>query len=164
MTQPNLSFTPPFPTHNIPNYYYPEPTLFTCITLLEMALNSDARKSYPDSTEYNDIAKTFTDEVSSLAEKWKNRILNRDAALTANELTVTVKPVFQTLTALGANAIDLRDLPVDQVNGVHLAVVLRATFKHRKRTHGWEEALAVARKALVRDGLEERDALAGLIK
>lgn len=102
-------------------------------------------------------------EVKALSDQWRKLVLDRHAPITANALTATVKPLFRALSRLGAGAVDLRDLPIDQVNGIHLAVVLRATLSFKKRTPGWDEALSIARAALRRDNINEADALMGLI-
>lgn len=101
--------------------------------------------------------------IAELAADWKQQLLDRHAELSANALTKTVKPVFKALTLYGAGAVDLRGLSAETVNGVHLAVVLRATLTRRFMTPGWSDALVVARAALQRDGIDETDALAGLI-
>jgi hypothetical protein len=62
--------------------------------------------------------------------------------------------------------IDFTDLPLDQVNGMQLAVALRATnprlLKDRSKILGWDEALQVAKQALQRDDLNWEHALSGL--
>jgi hypothetical protein len=103
-----------------------------------------------------------TEETKALAAKWMSLMLDKSAPVNANALTKTVKPLFEALSRYGAGAVDLRGLRAEQVNGVHLAVVLRATFSRKQQTLGWEHALSVARDALRRDGLEDDDALAGL--
>ncbi len=145
-------------------YKYPNVEGMTRSKLFTIAAEIGVLNSYLDSDGYAREVESRANEVNAFSTQWKAQVLNRNAAVTANALTGTVKPVFQALTVLGAGAIDLRDLPAEQVNGVHLAVVLRATFKLRNRTPGWKDALAIARQALARDGLEERDALVGLIK
>ena len=102
--------------------------------------------------------------AKTLSQQWKRLVLDKRADVTSKALTATVKPLFQVMTNYGVAAIDLEDLPdADGINGVHLAVVLRATFSYRDRTRGWDSALCKARKALSRDGIDEKDALVGLI-
>jgi hypothetical protein len=132
--------------------------------LFTVAVRIGTQDSYLDSDGYAHEVQCRSAEANALTAKWKTQVLNRGAAVNANALTVTVKPVFEALTLLGAGAVDLRDLSTKEVNGVHLAVVLRATYKQRERTPGWKDALAIAREALSRDGLDEKDALIGLIK
>jgi hypothetical protein len=145
-------------------YKMPEVDSMSRSKLFTVAVRIGAQDSYLDSDGYAHEVECRSAEANALTEKWKTRVLNRSAAVNSNALTVTVKPIFEALTLLGAGAVDLRGLPTTEVNGVHLAVVLRATFKQRERTPGWKEALSVAREALCRDGLDEKDALIGLIK
>jgi len=116
-----------------------------------------------DSVGFKTARTAHQKEIAELAAGWKRQLLDRHAELSANALTKTVKPVFKALTLFGAGAVDLRGLSVETVNGVHLAVVLRATLTRKAQTLGWSEALSVARAALQRDGIDETDALAGLI-
>lgn len=100
--------------------------------------------------------------ASELATSWKAMLLDPNAPVNAKALTSTVKPIFQALSWFGAGAVDLRNLPVDSVNGMHLAVILRATYTRKSQTFGWDQALTIARQALTRDGISAADALAGL--
>lgn len=124
---------------------------------------TEMAESLLDSVGFKAARTAHQKAISELAATWKQQLLNRHAELSANALTKTVKPVFKALTLYGAGAIDLRGLSADTVNGVHLAVILRATLTRKSMTPGWSEALSVARTALHRDGIDETDALAGLI-
>lgn len=93
---------------------------------------------------------------------WKQRVLDRSLGWTANDLSVTTRSILQEVSSADTWAvIDLRGLPVDQVNGMHLAMTLRA-IGYPKVVAGWDEALLVAREALIRDGLNANDALYGM--
>lgn len=121
------------------------------------------QESQLDSAGFKDARKKIVDEAKDMEAQWGKLVLERNAEVTANALSATVKPLFKALSSLGAGAIDLRSLPAERVNGVHLAVVLRATLSQKELTPGWEEALEVARAALRRDGIDEADALIGMI-
>ena len=88
-------------------------------------------------------------------------VLDRTAPYDADGLTPTVQALFGQMMC--GTVIDFTDLPLDQVNGMQLAVALRATnpliLKDRTKVLGWEEALEVAKLALQRDGLDWKDAL-----
>lgn len=103
------------------------------------------------------------DEMLAFAIKWKASVLDRAAGRRSRDLTKTVEPVMQALLSYGPAAIDLRDLPLDRVNGMHLAVVLRLTFTRREQTPGWNQALAIAQTALNRDHISVTAALSGLL-
>jgi hypothetical protein len=101
--------------------------------------------------------------MGDLAERWKRFVLDASAAWDADALDSTVEPLFEALIKLGPSAIDLRGLREEQVNGMHLAVVLRATFTVRHQTLGWQDALKVAESALRKQGCSPQEALMGLL-
>lgn len=115
-----------------------------------------------DGEAFRQASKERQREFTSLETQWKAQVLGPNSGVDAKSLTKTVKVVFQAVTQYGGAAIDLRDLPQERVNGMQLAVVLRATMARRELTKGWAEALEVARAALRRDGLDDSDALSGL--
>lgn len=120
------------------------------------------RGSHLDSEEFVAFQDRNVTAMSDLARQWRCLLLDPHAERNANALTRTVKPLFSALSQFGPGAIDLRDLPVERVNGVHLAVILRSTMTRKRETLGWDDALRVAREALRRDGIDENDALVGL--
>jgi hypothetical protein len=61
----------------------------------------------------------------------------------------------------GAGAINLAGFGA-RVNGMHLAMVLRATADELEGTEAWKKALAVARTSLERAGIDPNVALYGL--
>ena len=132
-------------------------------TIYAFVARAEPRVSHLDSAEFTRIKAQRVEGASVLSEQWKKLLLDRDAAVNANALTLTARPVFQALLQFGPGAVDLRDLPVERVNGVHLAVILRATLTKKNLTPGWADALSVARAAIARDKLSEADALGGLI-
>lgn len=117
-----------------------------------------------DSLSYRSARADVDRRREQFAQQWRACVLDSNAELTADALTETTRPVFEALLELGDWAVDLSGLPVEQVNGVHLAVILRATLRHKDTTKGWDEALNVAREAVIRMGLPERKVLSGLIK
>jgi hypothetical protein len=123
----------------------------------------NARSSQLDSHAYLAAKALQQRTIENLNSAWKSQVLDSSAGILANDLTKTVKAIFQVMTSIGPAAIDLGDLPSEKVNGVHLAVVLRATMAKKEQTRGWATALETARAALRRDGLDEADALSGLI-
>ena len=92
---------------------------------------------------------------------WLQRVLDPHISGSAVELTRTTRAVFETLAHHGANAINLADLS-GQVNGMHLAMVLRATADELDGTETWKKALAIARTSLEHVGIDPDIALYGL--
>jgi hypothetical protein len=117
-----------------------------------------------DSLSYKSARAEIDRRREEFAQQWRACVLDSNAELTADALTETARPVFEALLELGDWAVDLSGLSAERVNGVHLAVILRATLRHKSTTKGWEEALNVAREAVIRMGLPERKVLSGLIK
>ena len=93
-------------------------------------------------------------------KQWRANILDRSLEINAKGMTPTVMSLFKDL--MMEEIIDFRDLPVEQVNGMHLTVCLRATCCKKECTIGWNEAYYVAKAALERDGLNVEDALSDL--
>lgn len=94
--------------------------------------------------------------------KWKNNLFNLELGHGAKDLIKTVKPLMAYLLRFGAEAVDLSNLNSDKVNGMHLAVVLRATAEKKNQVKDWDEALEVVKKALINQGIEPNEALVGL--
>ncbi len=123
-----------------------------------------AQTAQLDSALYRSARFSEAKKREEFNRQWRERVLLPDAPLTANALTETAKPVFEALLELGDWAIDLSGLCPSEVNGVHLAVILRATLRHKQTTKGWESALEVARQALRLANVDERKVLSGLVK
>jgi hypothetical protein len=101
-------------------------------------------------------------EAHAMARAWRRGLYDRELASGPAELDQTVSALFGALLRFGPQRVDLRDLPAARVNAMHLTAVLGATFYCRRDVIGWNEAVAVAREALIRDGIDPDDALAGL--
>ena len=121
-----------------------------------------------EASPFNSAALIFAQQesamaIAELARRWKKSLLDVTASKTSKALGETIDPLFEAMLQFGASAIDLRNLPVERVNGIHLAVILRATLTRKEETPGWEEALEVAKQALQREGIDIEDALGGLL-
>lgn len=92
---------------------------------------------------------------------WDEFIRDRNAPYTANDLAITVKRVMGILV-FGKN-ISFVDLSVEASNGMHLCVALRASFVRRDETEGWDTACTIAKESLIRDGLNWKEVMVGLI-
>jgi hypothetical protein len=93
---------------------------------------------------------------------WHVNLFDRYASNDALALSKTTKPLIRALLKGGPESIDLRNLDINKVNGMHLAVILRATSSKRDSVPGWREALTLARAALLRDNINANNALIGL--
>jgi hypothetical protein len=93
-------------------------------------------------------------------DEWKKFLFDYKAA----ELSQTTTALFRKLMNEGYASLDLSGLSADTVNGMHLAVILRATATKQREVKGWGEALDIAKPALIAQGVSWTDALAGLYK
>lgn len=100
-------------------------------------------------------------EVQRWNRPWLQRVLNSGINGNAAELTVTTRAVFEVLARHGSDAIRLDGFS-SHVNGMHLAMVLRATADELENTDAWKKALAIARTALEDAGIDPDVALYGL--
>ena len=94
---------------------------------------------------------------------WLQRVLNPGLDASAEELTKTTRAVFEVLARHGVSAINLRGFG-HSVNGMHLAMVLRATADDLEGDPSWQRALEYAQTALREVGIEPTEALYGLMK
>lgn len=99
-------------------------------------------------------------EVQKDNRAWLQRVLDQRLAGNSTELTRTTRAVFTVLAKHGPQAIKLDEF--GPVNGMHLAMVLRATADELDNTASWKKALSVARLALESSGVDPKIALYGL--
>lgn len=77
-------------------------------------------------------------------------------------ISETVSSLVDLVYDRGFHAIDFTRIEPDEVNGEHLAAVLRMTSANRILVKGWKHALCVARKALHRQNANIANVLVGL--
>lgn len=97
-----------------------------------------------------------------ITQKWRRNVLNPQASTDVDDLSETVDAVYEGIDIFGPSFISLADLEPHLVQGEHLAATLRATFPWRDEVSGWNNALEVARAALINAGADPDDALYGL--
>lgn len=125
--------------------------------------SSIAGKSFLDSPSYVTEQKKSCDAIREIAVHWKKYLFNLSASAGVDELSETIDGVYEAIDLFGPGAINLTSLSSMEVNGEHLAAILRATFPFKKQTPGWDGALNLAIKALERESIPINDALAGLL-
>lgn len=74
---------------------------------------------------------------------WRTRICDRTLGHSADDLTPTVRSLFEDMML--EKPIDLSWVTVDQVNSMHMCVVLRATCM--EKVTGWTHAFDVTKLA-----------------
>lgn len=94
--------------------------------------------------------------------EWAPHVTNRNSPCDVDSICETVDAALEFLSVRGILQMDLSGLDFQSVSGEHLAAVLRASAMWRSTVKGWSEALGVAEKALLMDGLDPSDALCGL--
>ncbi|WP_156320518.1 hypothetical protein [Pseudomonas lini] len=93
----------------------------------------------------------------------KSLISSQNSNVEVDDLTITAEAVLDAISEFGPKILNLSLLDSNRVQGEHLATVLRTSFDWRDNVPGWNEALLVARQALVREGVDPEDALYGLV-
>jgi hypothetical protein len=100
-------------------------------------------------------------EVQNDNRAWLQRVLDPRLEGNSTELTKTTRAVFGVLAKHGPQVINLDGFT--RVNGMHLAMVLRATADELDNTNSWKKALGLARSALESSGVDPKIALYGLL-
>lgn len=93
----------------------------------------------------------------------RDMVCNKDASADIDSLSHTVEAALLAISEFGPQVIDLNNLVPDEVQGEHLATLLRATSTWKREITGWNETLKVAAEALDRSGIDPSDALYGMI-
>jgi hypothetical protein len=118
---------------------------------------------------YSGADKTLKDYVRSSQEataynKLRALVSSENSLADIDSLTVTAEAALEAVAEFGPEIIPTKDLSGLQIHGEHLATLLRATYVWRNEISGWNEALDVARQALVDQGIDPDDALYGMVK
>lgn len=120
------------------------------------------KKSFLDSAAYIAAQREELHRIADLAVRWKKYLLKPDAPVDVDALSETVDAIYDAIDRFGPGSIDLTGLTGAQVNGEHLAVILRASIPFRTQIPGWSEARAVAVEALQIANIPVGDVLAGI--
>lgn len=96
--------------------------------------------------------------MNTQTTNWKVLLLDKNAPYKAQDLSVTARLLMQAM--LNGEEINLKGL--ENVSGMHLATILRATYSRKEQIPGWDEALVVARNQLTSSNLNASEALIGL--
>jgi hypothetical protein len=110
-----------------------------------------------------EFIKKQMEEVTSSLRKWDLYLTDINAPVDVNAIAKTLDLVFEAMNKYGAGAVDLCNLHAPNINGEHLAAILRATSSIKNLIPGWANALNVAKTALTNQHIEIEDALFGLI-
>lgn len=97
-----------------------------------------------------------------LQSQWKERVCNVRTPTNDEALFETFEIVSSLVSESRPSDLDVRGLQADAVNGEHLVALLRASYLERANVPGWDDALTVAREALVLAHLPVEDHLEGL--
>ena len=94
---------------------------------------------------------------------WQYNVFNPAAPVDVDSLTETADSALDFVAAFGPTSIRLTGLNPAQVQGEHLATLLRVLSTWRNEIPGWHDALLVDSAALERAGIDPKDALFGMI-
>lgn len=100
------------------------------------------------------------EQVDERVQAWHDILVGPGHS--ANDLTPVAQSIFAHLATLPFEYLDFRKIPKD-ANALRLATSLRATFSHKETILGWDEGLLMCIDACLRDGVDARDALMGLL-
>ncbi|MBB6582768.1 hypothetical protein [Ralstonia solanacearum] len=95
--------------------------------------------------------------------QWKRYVFDPASPTDVDAISETVDRVFDVISEFGPGALSLADVRPDEVQGEHLAAVLRASSSWADAVPGWSNALQVAATALTNSGIDPNDALYGMI-
>ena len=97
-----------------------------------------------------------------LQSQWKGRVCNVRTPTNDEALFETFEIVSSLVSGSRPSDLNVRGLQADTVNGEHLVALLRASYLERANVPGWDDALTVAREALILAHLPVEDHLEGL--
>jgi hypothetical protein len=119
--------------------------------------------SYGDAAQFVIDAQIRAVKLAEATSRWRRFVLDRAAPDDVDSLTETVDAVLDVIAEIGPSALSLRDMHPETVHPEHLAAVLRASSNWRHDVPGWDQALEVARAAVLRANLDADDVLFGLV-
>lgn len=96
-------------------------------------------------------------------ERVGRHVFNPHASTDVDSLTETVEAVLDAVAEFGPSVLRLKDLHAENVQGEHLAALLRVTSTWQEDVPDWTDALDVAAKAVVLAGSDPEDILFGMI-
>ena len=109
------------------------------------------------------VAQAMAHKVLPEKNSWQKYVFDPHAPTDVDSLTETVEAALDRLAAYGLDGMNFHGMDPNNVQGEHLAAVLRATSTWKESLPGWRSALKVAELALVREGVDPKDALFGMI-
>lgn len=95
--------------------------------------------------------------------QWKRYVFDPSAPTDVDAISETVDRVFDVISEYGPGSLSLADVQPNNVQGEHLAAVLRASSSWADAVPGWHDALQIAATALANSGIDPNDALYGMI-
>jgi hypothetical protein len=96
-------------------------------------------------------------------ERVGRHVFNPHSSADVDSLTETVEAVLDAVSEFGPSVIKLKNLRAEQVQGEHLAALLRVTSTWQDEVADWKDALGVASKAVLLAGSDPEDILFGMI-
>lgn len=94
---------------------------------------------------------------------WMRLVLRPTASVDVDDISATVEAVFIALEEFGPQGVDFSSLAPEAVNAEHLAAALRVCAPLSESIPSWTGGLLVAIDACALQGVDARDALAGLL-
>lgn len=100
--------------------------------------------------------------LREFAARWEFYLYDVNASVDVDDISETVEAVLDAISQYGLGSLNFSGLNSKQVNGEHLAAMLRTTFTWRNQIEGWQQGMETASLALKRSGLDPDEVLLGL--
>lgn len=124
---------------------------------------SMANDSFIDTPAYRHQWNRQAKAIAAFSVYWKKFLMDPRASVDVDAISESIDHIYEAIDQFGPGGIDLNNLRAQDVNGEHLAAILRATSSWKTLVPGWIDALQVAAAALKIANVDAEDALFGLV-
>lgn len=119
--------------------------------------------SFGDAAQLSLLLQMMDWKQNVAVEKIGRHLFNRHASVDVDTLTETVEAVLDAVAEFGPSVLKLQNLHEENVQGEHLAALLRVTSTWQYEVENWDYALGVAKKAVILAGDDPEDIMFGMI-
>lgn len=119
--------------------------------------------SFADAAQQGLIKQVLGWKEAKATEKWRRYVFNPQSSADVDALTETVEAVLDAVSEFGPSVLKINGLRAKNVNGEHLAALLRVSSTWQNDIAGWSEALSIAVEAVSQSGADPDDIFFGMI-